>query len=193
VNENPSSEITIERIILPQSVLSLLLRRSLVPAMNRFKLGAAIGLLAFICSPLAPIGCAPEKPNVKFTALDGRDMDLAKLKGKVVLIDFWATWCGPCVAEVPNVVDTYNRFHDKGFEIIGISLDHDKDALAGFIRDHGMVWPQYFDGKGWDNDIARKHGVRSIPAMWLVDKEGNITTKNGRSGLAGQVEKLLSK
>ena len=130
--------------------------------------------------------------DMKFTATDGTEVDLAKMKGKVVLIDFWATWCGPCVAEIPNVKKTYEKLHSKGFEIIGISLDSNKDKLTQFIKKKDMPWPQYFDGKGWKNKISTKHGIRSIPAMWLVDKEGNLVDKKARSNLEEKVEKLMA-
>jgi thiol-disulfide isomerase/thioredoxin len=130
--------------------------------------------------------------DLKFTALDGSTVDLATLRGKVVLIDFWATWCGPCVGEVPNVVATYQKYHDQGFEIVGISLDQDKAALQAFTKAKGMVWPQYFDGKGWSNAISSRFGIQSIPAMWLVGKDGKVATQDGRDDLAGQVQKLLA-
>jgi thiol-disulfide isomerase/thioredoxin len=145
---------------------------------------------AFVFSPFARISAADEKPEIKFTAVDGREVDLAKLKGKVVLIDFWATWCGPCVGEVPHVLEAYKKFHDKGFEIIGISLDRDKSALTSFIKERGMEWPQSFESS---NALADKYGINAIPAMWLVDKDGNVATKNARKDLAAQVEKLLAK
>ncbi|MCE0483578.1 MAG: TlpA family protein disulfide reductase [Methylacidiphilales bacterium] len=129
--------------------------------------------------------------DLKVTAVDGNQIDLSKLRGKVVLLDFWATWCPPCRAEVPNVVAAYNKYHDQGFEIIGISLDENKNALLSFTKENGMVWPQYFDGKGWDNSISGRFGINSIPAMWLINKKGVLVTTNGREDLAGQVEKLL--
>ena len=129
--------------------------------------------------------------SLKFTSVDGKDIDLSKMQGKVVLIDFWATWCPPCRAEVPDVVAAYKKYHDKGFEIIGISLDQDKDALASFTKNNGMVWPQYFDGEGWDNKISKGFGINSIPAMWLVGKDGKLVTVDGREDLDGQVAKLL--
>jgi thiol-disulfide isomerase/thioredoxin len=129
---------------------------------------------------------------LQFTAVDGRPVDLAALKGKVVLIDFWATWCPPCRGEVPNVKKTYDQFHGKGFEIIGISLDKEKDKLTQFTADNQMSWPQYFDGLYWQNKYARQFGIDSIPAMWLIDKKGNLRTMNGREDLSGQVEKLLA-
>lgn len=130
--------------------------------------------------------------ELQFTAIDGRSVDLSQLRGKVVLLDFWATWCGPCRAEIPHVVKAYQKFHDKGFEIIGISLDEDKNALEKFIKEHQMVWPQFFDGKGWQNEISSRFGVDGIPAMWLLDKKGKVVTTNARGDLAGQVSKLLN-
>lgn len=131
---------------------------------------------------------------LKFTALDGREVDLEKLKGKVVLIDFWATWCRPCVVEVPNVVKTYEKLHTKGFEIIGISFDRqqDKARLEDFIKENKMTWPQFFDGKFWQNKFAEEFEIHRIPAMWLVDKKGNLRDLNARADLEAKVEKLLA-
>jgi len=131
--------------------------------------------------------------DLKFTAVDGREVDLAKMRGKVVLIDFWATWCGPCVAELPNVLNTYKELHPKGFEIVGISLDSDKDKLESFVKDKGMEWPQFFDGKGWKNELAVTYDIHSIPAMWLVDQKGMVVDTSARAGLDEKVAKLLAK
>jgi len=130
--------------------------------------------------------------DLKFKAVDGTEVDLAKMRGKVVLVDFWATWCGPCVGEVPNVVKTYEKLHPKGFEILGISLDKDQSKLDAFTKDKGMTWPQYFDGKFWENDISTRFGIRSIPAMWLVDKKGMVVSTNARGKLEELVEKYLA-
>ena len=130
--------------------------------------------------------------ELKFTAVDGREVDLAKLRGKVVLVDFWATWCGPCVGEIPNLVKAYEKLHDKGFEILGISFDEDKGKLEAMTKQKGMNWPQFFDGKGWKNQFGEKFGINSIPRMWLVDKKGMVVDTEGRTGLAEKVEKLLA-
>jgi thiol-disulfide isomerase/thioredoxin len=134
-----------------------------------------------------------KKPvDLKFTAVDGSEVDLTKLRGKVVLLDFWATWCPPCVEEVPNVVAAYKKYHDQGFEVVGVSLDQDKDQLLNFTKAHGMVWPQAFDGKSFDGDIPSSFSIQSIPQMILINKQGQILPESGREDLDGKVAKLLT-
>jgi thiol-disulfide isomerase/thioredoxin len=152
-----------------------------------------LGLVLLSCAMLLPaFGDGSGPLDLKYTAVDGTSVDLSKMRGKVVLVDFWATWCPPCRGEVPNVVAAYKKYHDKGFEVVGVSLDQNKDALLAFTKANGMVWPQYFDGKGWDNEISKGFGIDSIPAMWLIGKDGKIITENAREDLAGQVEKALA-
>ncbi|WP_068770854.1 TlpA family protein disulfide reductase [Termitidicoccus mucosus] len=136
-----------------------------------------------------------QKPlDIAYTAIDGREVDLKKLRGKVVLIDFWATWCGPCIAELPEMKKVHAAYHDKGFEIVGISLDseRDKQKLLKFIEKESMPWPQYFDGKGWQNKFAVEYAITGIPAMFLLDQEGKVVSTNARGGkLETEVRRLL--
>jgi peroxiredoxin len=116
-------------------------------------------------------------PDFDKKDLAGKPLSIASLKGKVVLIDFWATWCGPCVAELPSVLEAYEKHHAAGFEIIGISLDRDQQKLETFVKEKKMTWPQYFDEKG---ALAQQYGVESIPTTYLLDGEGKIIASNLR-------------
>jgi len=111
-------------------------------------------------------------PAFETKLMDGKTVHFPRdYKGKVVLLDFWATWCGPCMAEAPNVVSAYNELHNKGFEILGVSLDRENaaDKVKKVTADKGMTWPQIYDGKMWEAEIVRKYGIESIPAPILVD------------------------
>ena len=139
------------------------------------------------------LGPRPLRP---FTAtdLDGQKLSLSDYKGKVVLVDFWATWCGPCLLEMPNVVRAYKNHHDKGFEIIGISLDRAamESRLRSTMKRLGMPWRQIYDGKGWNASIALQNGVRRIPTTFLLDRTGKVRYTNLRGRALGEhVAKLL--
>ena len=136
-------------------------------------------------------------PDFAEKDLDGKPLSVAALKGKVVLVDFWATWCGPCKAELPNVIEAYKKYHPQGFEIVGVSLDSDRAKLDDFLKKHdGMAWPQYFDGEGWQNKLAQKYAVESIPFAVLVGPDGKIIDKGENlrgEALAVAVGKALGK
>lgn len=142
--------------------------------------------------------------EMKFTAADGRAVDVSALRGKVVLVDFWATWCGPCLEEMPNVVAVYEQYHAQGFEVVGISFDQAPDAakpakrqktaeqVVAFTREHNMPWPQYYDGTYWQNPYGKKYGIKGIPAMFLLDQEGRVVSTNARGAkLEAEVKRLL--
>lgn len=131
--------------------------------------------------------------DIKAQTPEGTELSVAEVaKGaKVLLIDFWASWCGPCRAEMPNVRAAYDKFHEQGFEIIGVSLDNDADAWKKAITELGMKWPQISDLKGWECKGAEDYGVRAIPATVLV-KDGKIVARDVRdSALHTKVEELL--
>lgn len=136
----------------------------------------------------------PFAAGLKDTA--GDPFTLERYKGKVVLIDFWATWCGPCIDELPNVIAAYDKYHAAGFEILGISLDKEGDGakLAAFTKERKMPWPQFFDGKFWDNQLVKQYGITAIPATFLLDGEGKILGKNLRgAALEKAVSEALKK
>lgn len=113
-------------------------------------------------------------PSLRFSSVSGEPVDLADLKGKVVLIDFWAIWCPPCVQSMPDLIATYREYHDQGFEILGINMDPDKAKLEKYLQDNQITWPQYFDGLGWSNKLAKRFGVRGIPHIVLINKKGAV-------------------
>jgi len=132
-------------------------------------------------------------PGQKFTDFamktpDGKDIKLSDYagQGKIVLVDFWASWCGPCRAEMPNVIEAYEQFKNKGFEIVGVSLDRNVEDWEKGISDLGITWPQMSDVKYWDCEGAKLYGVNAIPATVLIDKDGTILERDLRGDKLGQ-------
>lgn len=126
-------------------------------------------------------------PEIKLPAQDGKEVMLSSYKGKYVLVDFWASWCGPCRGENPNVVAAYNKFKDKNFTILGVSLDNNKDKWMAAVKKDNLTWTHISDLKGWESIAARDYNVESIPANFLIDPTGKIIARDLRG------EELISK
>src|SRR5256885_12381121 len=123
------------------------------------------------------VSAGQKAPVFRATTVDGKAVNFpGDYKGKVVLLDFWATWCPPCRAEVPKIVATYNKYHEKGFEVLSVSLDHPKKGpeVLQFTKDNNMAWPQIYDGQYWKAAVAAQYGVRAIPCPVLVDGDTGI-------------------
>lgn len=142
-----------------------------------------------MASKAAKIGTAigDEAPEIAMAGIDGKELKLSSLRGKMVLIDFWASWCGPCRRENPNVVGAYDKYQKakfktaKGFEIFSVSLDQNADAWKAAIDKDALTWKAHVsDLKGWQNGAAAVYGVTSIPMSFLVDENGIIIAKNLR-------------
>jgi peroxiredoxin len=131
-------------------------------------------------------------PDIELPTPEGKNIKLSSLRGKYVLLDFWAAWCAPCRAENPNVVKAYEQFKNKGFTIYGVSLDEDKDKWTKAIAKDGLNWTNVSDLQGWNNVAARAYGITAIPKNFLLDKEGRIIAKNLRgSALEAKLKELM--
>jgi thiol-disulfide isomerase/thioredoxin len=127
--------------------------------------------------------------EINGTLLNGKPFDQKTLAGKVVLVDFWATWCGPCVAEIPNVLEQYEKYHKDGFEVVGISLDQERETLEKFVTEQKLPWPILFEepkGDGWQHPLATFYGISGIPTVILIGRDGNVITLDARGEKLGE-------
>lgn len=138
------------------------------------------------------LGLPGNEIELSGTLLDGSELDWESYRGKVVLVDFWATWCPPCRAELPNVLQQYELYHDRGFDVLGISLDDDQEELDRFIEENGIPWANLFstdeEHSGYDHPMATRYGVMGIPQTILVDSDGKVVSLSARGP---ELERLL--
>jgi thiol-disulfide isomerase/thioredoxin len=161
------------------------------------KSAAAVRVAEARSAQAAMVGKPP--PSFEAKTIDGKVVKFpGDYKGKLVMLDFWATWCGPCLHELPGLIKVHEEFHAKGFEVLGISLDSEDDVatLPDFIKSKGMSWPQICDGQGWQCTIARSYGVRGIPSCWLIDGDTGLVVATSQelrgAALRGTVERCLA-
>ncbi|MBS1841617.1 MAG: TlpA family protein disulfide reductase [Acidobacteria bacterium] len=132
-------------------------------------------------------------PNFSVTTADGRKISMDGLQGKVVLLDFWATWCGPCREALPHIQQVAKKFKDEPLVVLSVSLDNNEHEWREFIEKHEMTWPQYYDG-GFTGPIARMFGVRAIPHTFTVDADGVLQEEHvGDASIEGKLKKLIAR
>jgi peroxiredoxin len=197
MNSNPQSYVAtliLERLVTTKAMRSSeakLIYNGFDPKIKSSVSGKKVE--AIINVPSNPTAIGEVAPAFEGPTPTGELVSLASLKGKVTIIDFWASWCRPCRIENPNLVRLYKRMHDKGLEIVGVSLDKNQSSWARAIEDDGLSWNHVSNLKYWQDPIALLYGVRSIPAAFVLNKEGVIVAKNLRGAqLDAKIEELLS-
>ena len=139
----------------------------------QMKLWIVLAMAALALPALADVK-AGDKPVINLTTLDGKPLTSQMLLGRVVVVDFWATWCGPCVAEMPHMKELYDKYSPAGMVMLGVSLDSDKAKAEQFAKDRGLPWPQNCEGKGWKTPMANAWGVNSIPRTFVIAPDGTV-------------------
>jgi thiol-disulfide isomerase/thioredoxin len=150
----------------------------------------SMGLMVLLSTPTRGVVSSGDQPDLSFKAVDGTPISLEKMKGKIVVVDFWASWCGPCMAEAPHMVQLNQRYGPMGMQMIGISLDQDRAAMAEAVRAKSLNWPQFIDGTG-GKQFAGIWGVDSIPRTFIIGPDGKVLWTGHPARIDRELEKAF--
>ena len=141
---------------------------------------------------LESLNIGQKAPDFKYQTIDGDEISLSSLEGQFVILEFWATWCGPCIPEIPHLKSLYKSYKNDDFTVVGISLDREKESLLNFIKEREIEWPQIYVEDGWEGKLARSYNVSGIPKMYLLDPEGIIIGRDLRGeAMVSKVDSLM--
>ena len=194
MRESYLSVLILEKLI-NEKTIDINSAKEITAAYNPEILNSRVGkiLVEKINAPIEPTSLGEIAPNFEGPSPSGEVLNLSDLKGKVTIIEFWASWCRPCRVENPNLVRLYKEMHPKGLEIVGVSLDRNRSSWLRAIDDDGLIWNHVSNLKFWQDPIAKLYNIRAIPASFIIDKEGRIIEKNLRGAqLAAKISEILS-
>ena len=194
MKESYLSVLMLEKLI-NEKTIDINSAKEITAAYNPEILNSRVGkiLVEKINAPIEPTSLGEIAPNFEGPSPSGEVLNLSDLKGKVTIIEFWASWCRPCRVENPNLVRLYKEMHPKGLEIVGVSLDRNRSSWLRAIDDDGLIWNHVSNLKFWQDPIAKLYNIRAIPASFIIDKEGRIIEKNLRGAqLAAKISEILS-
>lgn len=194
MKESYLSVLMLEKLI-NEKTIDINSAKEITAAYNPEILNSRVGkiLVEKINAPIEPTSLGEIAPNFEGPSPSGEVLNLSDLKGKVTIIEFWASWCRPCRVENPNLVRLYKEMHPEGLEIVGVSLDRNRSSWLRAIDDDGLIWNHVSNLKFWQDPIAKLYNIRAIPASFIIDKEGRIIEKNLRGAqLAAKISEILS-
>ena len=194
MKESYLSVLMLEKLI-NEKTIDINSAKEITAAYNPEILNSRVGkiLVEKINAPIEATSLGEIAPNFEGPSPSGEVLNLSDLKGKVTIIEFWASWCRPCRVENPNLVRLYKEMHPKGLEIVGVSLDRNRSSWLRAIDDDGLIWNHVSNLKFWQDPIAKLYNIRAIPASFIIDKEGRIIEKNLRGAqLAAKISEILS-
>ena len=194
MKESYLSVLMLEKLI-NEKTIDVNSAKEITAAYNPEILNSRVGkiLVEKVNAPIEPTSIGEIAPNFEGPSPSGEVLNLSDLKGKVTIIEFWASWCRPCRVENPNLVRLYKEMHPKGLEIVGVSLDRNRSSWLRAIDDDGLIWNHVSNLKFWQDPIAKLYNIRAIPASFIIDKKGRIIEKNLRGAqLAAKISEILS-